>query len=242
VKILVMDSIPAACLTLARGLNETLGHETRCASSTVEALRWLKIEKDAIGVVVFFLEADPETGLSFIRKIRDFSEAAAYRPPCFVALTPGTLRDGYEGRLRAMRAECLLHGNVQQVYSTVRRLIFDATCERGRPTIVVDRSGRYTKFNLLGPAHSVLLPYVPSLLPTMNYFAVNFGTLLSISMLAEASDITIGTGRVYVKRLRDGYDEVRAEAGVDIPGQEVFYTSRKGGAFVYTLKARVLFN
>ena len=146
-KILVVDSVPAACLTTARALKERLGKESRCASSINEALGWFQIDKDAIGVVVIFLETKPESGLDFIRKIRDFCESAAIRPPSFLVLTPGILMDGYEGRFRAMRAECILYGYADQMYSKVRRLIFDANCERGRSTIVVDRSGQ------IGRAH-----------------------------------------------------------------------------------------
>ena len=241
-KILVVDPVSAAGLTFARGLKDRLGNETRYAQSTNEAQRWLQIEKDAIGVVILFLEAGPEPGLSFIRKIREFCEAAAIRPPSFLVLTPGTMRDGYEGRFRAMRAECLLYGYEKQLYSTVRRLIFDATCERGRPTIVVDRSGRYARFDLLGPASSELISYGPSLLPMMNQFAINFGTELSTSRLAEACDITRFSVPTYLNRLRAGFDFARIKVGVDIPGNQVFHTMRKDGGFVHILRARVLFN
>jgi len=240
-KILVQDSVPAVSATLARALGEAIGHETLYASSDVEALSWLQIEKDAIGVVVYFLEDVPEAGLSFIRKVREFCGAAAIRIPRFLVLTPGALRDGYEGRFRAMGAECLLNGFEKQMIATVRRLTFDALCEHGRPTFVLDRSGLYMKFNLVGAARSELIPYGQHLHPMMNCLAINFGTGLSSAMLADAADISLSSVSAYLVRLRAGYDETRVKVGVDIPGREVISTARKDGAYVHTLKARVLF-
>jgi hypothetical protein len=241
-RILVVDPVPAACATLARGLRETIGCETLCASSTVEAIRRLQIEKDTIGIIIFFLETGPEAGLSFIRTIRESSEAVVIRPPSFLVLTPGPLTDGYIWKFRNLRVECLLYGFPLQVYETARGLVSDALRETGRPTIVVDRSGPITKFYLRGPSGMELIGYGPRLVPMMNYFAINFGTELSTAMLAEAADITNCSVRVYLKRLRDRYDEARVKVGVDILGRSVFCTMRKDGAFVHVLKTRTLFN
>lgn len=240
--ILVVDSVPAACSILASDLKATLGYRTLCATSTSDALGRMAAEKDAIGVVVLVLELGPEAGLSVIQKIREFCRAAAIRVPRFLVLAPGPMSDGYEGRFRIVGAQCLLLGYVQQVFVTVRRLIFEALCEKGRSTILVDRSGPHSKFLVLGSVRPELIPYGHRLLPLMNCLAINFGTELSTSALAEVADITIGSVRVYLNRLRARYDEARIKVGVDIPGREVFFTKRKDGAFVHVLRARVIFN
>jgi len=154
----VTDSVPAACGTLARGLSQTLGCEALCAASTAEVLRCHRAEKDAIRVIVYSLESGPDEGLSFIRKIKEPCNAAAIRVPRFLVLTPGPLTVGYESRFRTIGADCLLFGFVQQVYATVRRVLFEAMCEKGRPTIIVDRSEPESRFFILGAAGSELIP------------------------------------------------------------------------------------
>jgi hypothetical protein len=120
-------------------------------------------------------------------------------------------------------------------------MVFEAACEKGKPTIIVDRSGPIIKFYLLGPGDRELIGYGPRLVPMMNYYAINFGTELSTSILAEAADITDSSVKVYIKRLREGFDEARIKVGVEIPGRSVFCTRRKDGAFVHVLRARVVF-
>lgn len=240
-KILVVDSVPVACSTLARGLKETLGRETLCASSTIEVLRCLRKEKDAIAVIVYSLELGPDEGLSFIQKIREHCMAATIRVPRVLVRCPGELTGGYEDRFRDLDAECLLFGLVQQVYAKVRRMLFNAMCEKGRPTIIVDRSGPEPRFFIRGAARSWSIPCGPRLIPIFNYLAIHCGTELSTRTLAEIADITEGSVRVYLNRLRARYDETRLKAGVEIPGKEVFRTFRRDGAFVHVLSARVLF-
>jgi len=75
----------------------------------------------------------------------------------------------------------------------------------------------------------------------MNYFAVNFCTELSTLMLADITEITPDYVRVYLKRLRDRFDEARLRVGVETPGKDVFCTRRRDGAFVHILKAHVRF-
>jgi hypothetical protein len=241
-KILVVDSVAAACSSLAHGLKEALGNETLCASSAAEALCWFQVERDSIGVVIFFLETDPNSGFSFIRKIQDFCQAMTIRRPRFLVLTPGPLTAGFDSRFRTIGAECILYGFAQQLYATARRLIFEAICENKKTTILVDRTGLESKFLVVGPARPELISCGHRLLPMMNCFAINFGTELSTLDLADAAEIAIASVRVYLSRLRARYDEARMKVGVDVPGREVFCTRRKDGAFVHILRARVLFN
>jgi hypothetical protein len=241
-KILVVDSLPVACSTLARELNKTLRYEALCASSTAESLRFLQIEKDAITVIVHSLEMGPDAGISFIQTIREFCIAASIRVPRFVVLSPGPLTGRYIKRFRILNAVYLLHGFVQQVCETVKELIDDALCEKGRPTILVDRLGPASQFSLLGAATSELIRYGPRVLPMMNFFAIHFGTELSTLTLAEVADITAAYVRVYMGLLRAGFDQARVKVGVEIPGREVFCTFRRDGAHVHVLRARVLFN
>lgn len=187
-KILVVDSIPAAYSTLARGLKNTLGCEVLCASSPQEALLRMRTEKDTIGVFVRSLELGPEPGLSFIQQMMEYCKAAAVRTPRFVMLTPGPLPPGdgrYESRFRIIGAECLLQGNEAQLHTTVRRMMFELACEKGRPTIIVDRSDPETRFFILGVARSQLILCRPSLIPIFNYRAIHFGTAISTRTLAE---------------------------------------------------------
>jgi hypothetical protein len=240
-KILVEDSLPVACFDLARGLKETLGCPALCASSTAEALRCLKIEKDAIGVIIFTLDLGPDEGLSFIQKVKEHCNAEAIRVPRFLVLSPGPLTAGYESRFRIIGAECLLLGFRQQVYATVRRMIFEILCEKGRSTIIVDRTGSEPKCFILGAACSELILCGPRLLPILIFMAVHFGTEISTRTLAEVADIREAWVRVYLSRLRTRYDEARLKVGVEIPGREVFRTFRRDGGFVHVLNARVIF-
>jgi hypothetical protein len=240
-KILVVDSAHVSCSTLASDLKKELGHEAIPAITPAEALRWLSIELDVIGVVVVTLELGPDAGLSFIRKVREFCNSAAIRVPKFLVLTPGPLPDHYEERFQIMDAVCLLYGYWPQTLVTVHRLISKTLSEKGRPTISVDRSGPDSKFLVLGSSRPELISCGPRLLPMMNNFVINFGTELSTSTLAEVSDITLSSVRVYLNRLRARYDEARIKVGIDMPGREVFCTRRKDGAFVHVLKARVIF-
>jgi len=240
-KILIVDSLPAASSTLARGLRETLGYESICAASTAEALRRLRVERDAIGVVVHSLELGPDVGLSFIQMVKEQCKAAATRVPRFLVLTPGPLTAGYENRFRIVGAECLLLGFEQQVHATVRRMVFEAVCEKGRPTIIVDHSGPEPKFFILGAARSEYIPCGPRILPILNYLAIHYGTEISTRTLAEVADITEAYLRVYMRRLRARYDEARLRVGVEIPGKAVFRTFRRDGAYVHVLLARVMF-
>jgi len=240
-KILAVDSLQVACSTLARGLKVTLGCEAFCALSTAEALQCLGIEKDAIGVIILSLEMGPDAGLSFIQDVKEFCKAAALRVPRFLVLTPGPLIAGYESRFRVIGAECLLFGYEEQVYATVRRMMFEAVCEKGRPTIVVDRSGQHLRFFILGVARAELIRCGPRLLLILNYLAIHYGTEISTRTLAEVADITEAWVRVYMRRLRNRFDEARLMVGVEIPGKEVFRTFRRDGGFVHMLSARVMF-
>ena len=241
-KILVVDSVPVACSTLARGLKKRrwaarhfAPHQpTRCydacelrrtqSGSLSTRWNWARIE-----------------GLSFLQRVKAHCKAAAIRVPRFLILTPGALTGGYESRLRDLNTECLLFGFVQQVYATVRRMLFEAMCEKGRPTIIVDRSGAEPRFLILGAARSWLIPCGPRLIPIFNYLAIHYGTEISTRTLAEVADITEASVRVYLSRLRTRYDEARLKVGVEISGKEVFRTFRRDGAFVHVLSVRVLF-
>ena len=240
-KIIVVDSLPVSCSTLARGLRETSGYEALCAASAAEALSCLRIEKDSIGLIILSLEMGPETGLLFIQTTKEYCKAQAIRVPRFLVLTPGPLTAGYENRFRIIGAECLLLGFEQQVHATVRRMMFETVCEKGKPTIIVDRSGPDPKFFLLGPARSELIRYGPRLLPIINYMAIHYGTEISTRRLAEVADITQPSIRVYLNRLRARFDEARLKVGVEILGKQVFCTIRRDGAFVHILRARLRF-
>lgn len=240
-KILVVDSVPVACSTLACGLKETLGCEALCATSNAEVLRCLRVEKDTVGVLIYSLELGPDEGLSFIRKVREHCKAAAIRVPKFLILTPGPLTGGYESKFRTIGAECLLFGFVQQVYATVRRMLFEAMCEKGKATIIVDRSGLDSKFYILGPARSELILCGPRQIPIFNFATIHYGTEISNRTLAEVADITEPSVRVYWARLIARFDEARLKVGVEIPGKEVFRTFRRDGGYVHVLNARVIF-
>jgi len=239
--VLVVDSISAATSPLARGIKNSLRCEVSCASSPQEALRRLRTEKDTIGVIVHSLELGPDAGLSFIQAVREHCRTAAIRVPRFLVLTPGPLTAAYDSRFRIMGAECLLLGFEQQVYASIRRIIFESVCEKGRPTIIVDRSGPEARFVLLGVARSELIRCGPRLLLILNYLAIHSGTEISTRTLAEVADITEAWVRVYMRRLRSRFDEARLMVGVEIPGKEVFRTSRRDGGFVHMLSARVMF-
>jgi hypothetical protein len=241
VKILVMDSISAAGTTIARDLNTALGLQTVHVPNVEGALDECTREKDGIGIVVFFLEADAEAGLSFIRHMRDFFESAHLHCPRFVVLTPGNIAPGYVGRFRDLGAECLVYGFPAQLIATVRWLIFQSRIEKGRPTIVVERTRYGIKFWLHGPSTRVLIGYGPRLLALMNFLAVNFGIELSTASLAEAAEIDVQAVRVYLARLRAGYDEARTKAGVASSATDVFRTRRKDGGWVHVLSARIVF-
>jgi hypothetical protein len=242
-----VDSLPVAGLTLARGLKETLGYEVIRASSTAEALRCLRTEQDRIGVIILALETGPDAGLSFVRNVKDYCEAAAIRIPRFLNLSPGPLGSNYErnaaheNKFRIAGAECLLLGFEQQVHATVRRMMFESVCEKGTPTIIVDRCGPGTRFFVLGPARAELIPCGPRLVPIFNCMAIHYGTEISTRTLAEVADITDRYVRVYMHRLKSRYDQARKKVGVEILGKEVFRTFRRDGAHVHMLNARVKF-
>ena len=240
-KILVMDSISAAGATIARDLTKTLGHCTLYTSSPDDVLHRLKSEKDAVGIIIFFLETNPETGLAFLQKVREFCAFATILCPRFLALTPGSLSPGYRHKFRAFGARCIVYGFPAELYATVSEMIFEIKCENGKPTIVVDRAAHRTKFWLLGPAGRELIAIGPRQLPLMNYFAINYGLELSTADLAEAIESTLVSIRVYLDRLRRKYDEAAQKVGVTIAGKDVFYTIRNDGGFVHVLRARVLF-
>lgn len=246
-KILVVDSLPVSCSTLARSLKQTLGCEALCASSTAEVLHHLRAEKDRISVIILALETGPDAGLSFVRNVKEHCQAAAIRAPRFLVLSPGPLdadyerNAAYESKFRTAGAESLLLGYERQVYATVRRMMFDGACEKGRPTIVVDRSGAETKFFILGAARSELIACGPRLIPILNYMTINHGTEISTRTLAEVADITEASVRVYLGRLRARFDEARLKVGVEIPGKDVFRTFRRDGGYVHVVIARVVF-
>lgn len=240
-KLLVMDSISAAGATIAHDLTRTLGHHTAYASCPDEVFMRLKCEKDAVGIIVFFLEAIPEMGLAFVRNVREFCSFSAIRCPRFLVLTPGNLRRGYRCKFRTFGAECIVYGFPEQLYATAGEMVFEAICENGKPTIVVERVAHRTEFWLLGPAGRELFSVGSRLLPMMNYFAIHFGTELSTADLAEATETTLVSVRVYLDRLRERFDEAARKVGVTIAGKDVFCTFRKDGGFMHVLRARVLF-
>jgi hypothetical protein len=243
-KVLVVDSISAASSPLGRGINKTLGCGVLCASSPQDALHLLRTEKDRISVIVHSLELGPEAGLSFIQQIKEYCKAAAIRVPRFVALTPGPLPPGdgrYESLFRIMDVECLHQGNEPQLHTIVSRMMFESACEKGRPTIIVDRSEPETRFFILGAARSQLILCGPSLIPIFNYVAIHFGTAISTRTLAEVADKTEASVRVYWGRLIARFDEARLKVGVEIPGKDAFHTFRRDGAYVHMLCARVKF-
>ena len=243
-KILVVDSISAASSPLARGINRALGHEVLCASSPREALRRLRTEKDRIGVIVHSLELGPEAGLAFIQQVREHCKIAAIRVPKFLVLSPGPLPPGdgrYESIFRIMGAECLLHGYEEQTCATVCRMIFESACEKGRATIVVDRSDLLPRFFTPGPVGLEPIPCGPRLIPIFNHMAVHYGTEIATPTLADLADITEASVRVYLSRLRARFDEARLRVGGGISGKEVFRTVRRDGGYVHLLNARVKF-
>jgi len=75
----------------------------------------------------------------------------------------------------------------------------------------------------------------------MNHFAINFGMEIPTETLAEVAEITISSVKVYLRRLRAGFEVSSRRAGLYISGENVFCTFRKDGAFVHMLRARVLF-
>lgn len=241
-KILVVDSVHAACITLARGITANLRFEALCASSTMEALARLEMERDTISLIVLNLELGPEAGLVFLETIREFCRAAVLRTPRFLILTPGAMTDRYEERFGTFGAQCLLQGYAKQTFASIRKLVVEANRARSKVTILVNRSWPESRFLVLGSARSELIACGPRLHPLMNYFAVNFGTELSTISLAEVADIAVASVRVYLARLRARYDEARSKIGIDIPGSSVFFTERKDGSYVHMLRARVLFN
>jgi len=241
VKLLVFDSITAAGATIAHDLTRKLGHHTTYASSVDEVFGHLKSEKDAVGIIVFFLEAIPEVGVAFVRKVREFCSLAAIRCPRFLVLTPGNLRRGYSRRFRALGAHCIVYGFPEELYATAGEMVFEATCENGMPTIVVERVAHNTKFWLLGPSDRELIAIGPRQFQIMNCFAINYRTELSTADLAETADKTLASIRVYLERLRDRFDEAAQRVGVTVAGKNVFCTVRKDGGFVHILRARVLF-
>jgi hypothetical protein len=226
---------------MAQDLNRALGLQAFHASSIEDATRQLEVERDRIGVVVFFLDSHPETGLSFVRDVKELCELSAIRCPHFVVLTPGDLDAGYLRQFRMAGAECRVYGFPKELHATVRRIAFERACENGKPNIVVERALHRTKFYLVGPSGREVLAYGPRLMPMMNAFAVNFGTELSTAELAETADILVGSVRVYLMRLRAGYEKAREKVGVCVPAKAVFCTLRKDGGFVHVLKARVVF-
>jgi hypothetical protein len=236
-----MDSISAAGATIAHDLTRKLGHHTAYASCADEVFRYLKSEQDAVGIIVFFLEAIPEVGVAFVRKVREFCSFAAIRCPRFLVLTPGNLRLGYRHKFRTFGAECIVYGFPEQLYATAGEMIFEATCENGKPTFVVERMAHNTKFWLLGPAGRELIAIGPRQFSILNCFAINFGTELSTADLAESADITLASVRVYLDRLRERFNEAAQKVGVTIAAHDVFCTFRKDGGFVHLLRARVLF-
>lgn len=241
-KILIIDSVHAACITLARGIKANLGFDAVCASSTLEALVRLEVERDTISLIVLNLELGPDAGLLFLEAVRQFCRASVIRTPKFLILTPGALTPGYEERFGIFGAQCLLQGYAMQTYASIRKLIFVANCAQGKVTILVNRSWPESQFLILGTARSELIACGPKIHPLMNYFAVNFCTELSTAGLAEVADIALASVRVYLARLRARYDEARLRVGIDTPGTSVFFTKRKDGGYVHMLRARVLFN
>ncbi len=245
-KLIVKDSIPAACATIARDIQSAQGHQTMQAYSTEDVLRLLSADKDAIGIVAFFLE-DPRLGLDLMQKVRDFCSVEAIRCPRFVVRTPGDLSSahgdvsGYYRRFRAFDAECIVAGSMEQLNWTIRKMISEQRCENGKPTFVVERTP-YTRFWLLGAVERALFAIGPRQLSLMNHFAINFGCELSTVNLAEAADLTLPSVPVYLARLRQRFDETAKPIGLNFLGKDVFRTFRKDGGFVHLLCARVLFN
>lgn len=245
-KLLVKDSIPAACATIARDIQSAQGYQTVQAYSTEDVLRLLRADKDAIGIVAFFLE-DPELGLDLMQKVRDFCAEEAIRCPRFVVRTPGDLSrmhgdlSGYYRRFRAFDAECIVAGSIEQLNWTIGRMVTEQKYENGKPTFAVERSP-YTRFWLLGAVKRALFTIGPRQLSLMNHFAINFGCELSTASLAEAADITVPYVPVYLARLRKRFDETAKSIGLNFLGKDVFRTFRKDGGFVHVLSARILFN
>jgi hypothetical protein len=241
VKLLVMDSNLAGAAIIASDLCKASGCQALQATSEQAALMVVRQQLGAIGIVVFFLEGGPEAGLSFIRDVLELCQHAAIREPKFVVLTPGVLSSGYFNKFRAHGATWLLYGFPMQLAATVRAVVSQLISENGRPTFIVEHLTGTARFYLLGPADRELIPYGPRLTRIMNCFATNSNTELSTGRLAEGADITVQSVRVYLSRLRDGYDKTRAMLGVNVPGYKVFCTVRRDGAFVHVLKARVVF-
>lgn len=239
-KILVVDSVPAAQAALVRDLKEVLGIET-LAGSNEEVKGLFEMHKDAIGIIAIFLDQGPERGIALIREIQDSSCAAMFRRPRFLVLTPGNLTPAYESRLRAMGVECLVHGYPKQLHATMHRMLFEAKCEQGRATIIIERSGERPKFFFLGPARRERISCGPRLVEMMNYLAINFGTEVSTESLAEIAGITMSSVKVYLKRLRTRIELAGRKAGLEVSGDEVLCTFRKDGGYVHVFRARVLF-
>jgi hypothetical protein len=240
-KIIVADSISAAGTAAADDLRSALGLEILIAGSRDEMFRLIETHKDAIGVVIYFIDEGPELGMAAVRRIKETSRDAAVRCPRVLILTAGNLSAAYESRFRAMGAECLIHGYPNQMHATVRRMIFEAKCENEKSTIVVDRSDGTSRFYWLGPAKRESISCGPRLLKLMNYFAINFGVEISTETLAEIAGTTVSSVKVYLKRLRYRLELASENAGVAISGRQVICTFRKDGGYVHVLRARVLF-
>jgi hypothetical protein len=240
-RLLVLDSISAAGVTLARDLTNELGHNTHYVSSAELAFEELESGRGAVGLIVFFLETTPDAGIDFVRKVREFCSYAAIPCPRFLVRTPGNLPPGYLRRFRALAAECVVCGFPKQLYATAKEMVFETICENGKPTIVAERVAHQLRFWILGPAGRELLAIGPRLFRLMNFFSINFGMELSTVQLAEAADLTLAYVRVYLNRLRQRFDEAAMNAGLTISGKDVFCTYRKDGGFVHVMRAKVLF-
>lgn len=181
---------------------------------------------------------------AFIREVRDLCLFAAFCCPRILVTTPGGLSRRYLGfrrRFKGSGAHCIVAGNPGELYASIEEIISEETCENGMPTIIVEREAYRTKFWLLGPAGRELIAIGSRQVPLVNYFAINFRTELSTVDLAEAADTALEYIRVYLERIRERFDEAAGKAGTTIAGKDVFCTFRKDGAFVYVLRARVLF-
>ena len=240
-RILVLDSVDAAGATIAHDLNQEFHVEAICGNSIDGAHRFFETHRDSIGIIVKFLDEDPEKGIVFIREIEEGCRIAEIRCPHFLFLTPGHLSAAYNSRFRAMGAECLVFGFPKQLQATVRRMMFETRCSNGKATIIVDRSEGCARFYLLGPAKREMISHGPRLTGILNYLAINFGVEISTEKLAEIAGITVSSVKVYLQRLRAAIELAARNAGSPVPGQEVLCTFRKDGAFVHVLRARVLF-
>jgi DNA-binding NarL/FixJ family response regulator len=244
-KILYFDANEILLPSFASGLQLVSGCEVLTVHSLEEGLQAARDNLASIHLVLVTLSSRPEYGLQFLRNLRELSDGMMFDCPRFLVLTsyPLSLRyPGYLKRFQVIGARCILHSDDEAAYEEVRQMMTDLRYCKSWPTLLLHHGLLGTVSILAGPARALHWNPGPRLLPLLVLLARSRQRGFSTGELANALAISVHSVKIYIQRLRQDFDRIRTELGIQMPGKDVVWTERRPGGFVHGLCANIIWD